>query len=397
MNRRKALMLSLLSGGLFPSALKAQDRPRRDDPGVFDDVPSRRGSDRFSDVDLGDPPAGLRDRESGEAVVPDQPPANFRDESGHAWRTFDIARYVRTAYTESNPNPEAEIVKWIFRRTGSAIWHGEKIAVLSAGRAQLRAYHNPKVLKQVEEMVERFTDAQANVLSVRVRFVSAQDPRWRYAVFGRLNRVATGPHGQQVWSISREDASLVYTQLTVYPSFKLLANETVRLVNGQTLTVDTREEARYFSGTQRESAVGQGYQPSVQNLKEGVLLRLSPLLNFEGDLLDAAIDLEATTVRRLYRTKILTRRELGSNEVAIDVPEVTETRLNQVVDRWEVGQTLLISAGIAPGILQSKNGILRLPFTTPNDTELLVFIDVEPAREAPRAARSRDDVDDRRE
>lgn len=396
MNRRKALLLSLLSGGLFPSALKAQDRPRQD-PGVFDDVPTRRGSERFP-VDLEEPARGPRDAEAGAPPAQESPPANFRDQAGHAWRSFDIARYVGLAYSESNPNPENEIVKWIFRRTGSAIWHGEKIAVLSAGRAQLRAYHNPTVLKQVEQMVERFIDAETHVLTVRVRFMAAQDPRWRYSIFGRLNRVATGPHGQQVWSISREDANLVHTQLLVYPSFKPLADQTVKLVNGQTLTVDTREDLQYFAGAQRESAVGQGFQPSVNTLKEGVVLRFSPLLNFEGDLLDAAVDLEATTVRRLYRTRILTRRELGPNEMAIDVPEVMQTRLNQVVDRWQVGQTLLISAGIAPGILQSKNGILRLPFTTPNDTELLVFIDVEPAREAaPRSARTRGEFEDRRE
>jgi hypothetical protein len=44
---------------------------------------------------------------------------------------------------------------------------------------------------------------------------------------------------------------------------------------------------------------------------------------------------------------------------------------------------LLISGGITPGILQSKTGFLnlRVPGTVPTDTELLVFIDVEPIRD----------------
>ena len=42
---------------------------------------------------------------------------------------------------------------------------------------------------------------------------------------------------------------------------------------------------------QREGAVGLGYQPKAEQLEEGVTLRLSPLLTFEGDALDAAIEL----------------------------------------------------------------------------------------------------------
>ena len=42
---------------------------------------------------------------------------------------------------------------------------------------------------------------------------------------------------------------------------------------------------------------------------------------------------------------------------------------------WPLDQTLLISAGIQPGILQDKNGFLnlRIPGTVPTSTELLVF------------------------
>ena len=55
------------------------------------------------------------------------------------------------------------------------------------------------------------------------------------------------------------------------------------------------------------------------------------------------------------------------SELFIDVPEVTETRLNQMVKDWPLGQTLLVSGGIQPGILQDKNGFLslRIPGTVP--------------------------------
>jgi hypothetical protein len=177
--------------------------------------------------------------------------------------------------------------------------------------------------------------------------------------------------------------------MMLYQGFKLLADKTVRMMNGQTMTMETADVLDYVAGTQNEGAAGLGPQPRADQIKEGVTLRFSPLLTYDGDALDAAIDLRSTTIRRLIRTKVMARREIGPADVAIDVPEATETRLNQTVDNWQLGQTLMISAGIAPGILQEKAGFLnlRVPGTVPTDTELLVFLDVEPVRDAARPAR----------
>ncbi len=84
-------------------------------------------------------------------------------------------------------------------------------------------------------------------------------------------------------------------------------------------------------------------------------------------------------------------REIGPSEISLDVPEVSETRLNQTVKSWPLGQSLLISAGIQPGILQDKNGFLnlRIPGTVPTSTELLVFIEIEPGAGPARADRGR--------
>ena len=63
---------------------------------------------------------------------------------------------------------------------------------------------------------------------------------------------------------------------------------------------------------QRESAVGLGYQPKAEQLEEGVTLRLSPLLTFDGDALDAAIELTANTVKNFHRTRVIAPREIGA-------------------------------------------------------------------------------------
>src|SRR5205085_879956 len=153
----------------------------------------------------------------------------------------------------------------------SAPWHGDKIAVLCANRAQLRAYHNPKILRQVAEMVERFVDATADILSVRVRFVAAADTRWRYFVNRALDPLRSGPQGQQIWALKVEDAAMVLTQMQVYNGFRLLADQKLKMVNGQTLSVETTEKRNYRAGLQRESAVCLGFQPAIKELKEGVV------------------------------------------------------------------------------------------------------------------------------
>jgi hypothetical protein len=77
--------------------------------------------------------------------------------------------------------------------------------------------------------------------------------------------------------------------------------------------------------------------------------------------------------------------------MTIDVPEVSETRMNQTLAGCKLGETLVVAAGIQPGVLLSKGGFmnLRLPGTTPSKTEFLVFLDIETVgAPPPRTARS---------
>ena len=95
------------------------------------------------------------------------------------------------------------------------------------------------MLDQVDEVVERFIDAYADVLKVRVRFVAADSPKWRYAIFSRLNPLGSGPQGQQIWSVKAEDAAMVIAQIGINQGGKPLTDQTVQVVNGQKITVET--------------------------------------------------------------------------------------------------------------------------------------------------------------
>ena len=375
MNRRTALLLSML-GGFGPTSLWAQTAGRKS---------SKTREKTFSPV------SGRDDEPDDPAASNDEVPAAIPPEPGFQWRRYPIAKYTRAASNQSNP--QKAIVDWIFKRTGLAEWHGDKVAVLSASRNELRDYNSADVLKQVDEVVERFTNAVEDVLSIHVQFIAAVDTRWRYSVFNRLTFVGSGPQGQQIWTMRVDDAALVLSQMQVQQGFRKLADQRVEMVNGQTLTIKTAEPRSFASGLQRDGGAGAGFQSKADKIEESVILKLSPLLNFEGDATDAMIDLTVNTVRSFHRTRVITPRDQGPGEMAIDVPEATQTRLEQTVKNWRLGQTLVISAGIHPGVLSSKGGWFNLPIpgTYPTGTEVLVFLEAETVGRSKSAARADDE------
>ena len=390
MKRRSLFALPLLA---FPARLFGQDpTPRRASTKTAknrktsddDEVPTNTRKSRSKADD--EPADGGPD-----SAVPDATPSNiFNNQPGYQWKNFPIGDY--TALDPNGSSPQTAIIDWIFRRTTPAPWHGEKIAFLCASRTQLRAYNTKNYIKYVEETVSRFTDADADILSVRVRFIAAADSRWRNVVHQRLTPVLSGPQGQQCWFCSVADAESVIGQMQIWQGFKLLGNTSVEVLNGQTVKFEQTEARGFTGGVQRESAVGLGFQPKVEKLMEGVVLKFSPLLTWEGDSLEAAIELSTNLVRKLHPVKVIVPREVGPAEMTLDVPEVSETRLNQPIKNWPLGQVLIISAGIQPGILMDKGGFLnmKIPGTVPTGTELLVVINVETVKEKERKSRDRD-------
>ncbi len=136
MNRRTALMLSMFLGGLVPGTLWAQQSRSK-----------RASSSRDRTLE----PASKVGDDPDSIAVGDDPPAPFASEPGFQWKSYDIAKYCRVDSKQTNP--QKAIIDWIFKRTGINEWHGDKVAVLSASRTQLRAYNSPDVLKQVNEIV----------------------------------------------------------------------------------------------------------------------------------------------------------------------------------------------------------------------------------------------------
>ncbi len=374
MNRRTAIISSMLLGGWLPASLRGQESPSR--------RPRLAARDRSN--------ATPRAEEDAEAESPDASlPAGLRGAPGFVLKRIPIGKY--TNIPANVQPPEKAIIDWILLRTGTAAWHGDRVTVLSADHKYLTAYNTPEIIRQVEQISERFVNATTDTLRIQVQFIAAVDPRWRYSVYPRLTYVGGGPQGQQIWTMVSRDAALVLTQMQIQQGFRQLAKEGVDMVNGQTLSIKTREPRTFVGGLAPDPGGGVTFQPRSERLEEGITLKLSPLLAFEGDAVDAKIDLTVNMVRTLHRTKVIAPRgEVGPVETSIDVPDSTQTHLEQTVRNWRLGQSLIISCGIHPGILDKKGGPfnLGLPGMGPSATEVLVFLDIE-AVERPRTARSR--------
>ena len=263
MNRRMALFSTLLMGGLVPASLRAQQGTNRrastkDRGPALEPAKGRRTSS-----------GELAEKEpADEAAGDNDPPPNLPGEPGQSWKRYDISHYTGLAQNQSTP--QTAIVEWIFRRTGTSPWHSDKIAVLSASRSQIRAFHDAATLKMVDEVVERFTNAVNDILSIRVRVVAAVDPRWRYAVYSRLTPVGSGPQGQQIWTLKMDDAAFVLAQMQLHQGFKLLVNQKYEMINGQTLKVETTIARSFAGGMQRDSAAGLGYSAQGRTARRRV-------------------------------------------------------------------------------------------------------------------------------
>ena len=378
MKRRSLLIVPWLA---IPARLFAQEPASRSrtarNRATLDDGPKSPSARRVKATSDQEEEVSSGRRATPAAESSEPLPSETIDQPGFVWKTFSIARY--TALDSNQTSPQTAIVDWIFRRTSTAPWHGEKLAVLSASRTQIRAYNSPNVIEQVSEVVERFTDAVEDVLAIRVRFAAATDSRWRYVVHQRLTPVGSGPQGQQIWQTTVADAEMALAQMQSWQGFRLLEDQRHEMINGLTLLLSHTDKRAYSGSLQRENSVGVGFQPKTEKLEEGIVLRFSPLLGYDGDTLDAAIDLSTNVVRKLHATRVLAAGQVGSGELTIDVPEVSETRLNVPVKNWPIGQALVISAGIQPGILQDKGGLfnMRIPGTVPTGTETIVIINVE--------------------
>jgi hypothetical protein len=295
--------------------------------------------------------------------VSDDGPQSLPNSHGQVWREYDIRGITLHSGAGSVPGtrPEQAVVDWILRETGTDVWFGEPLGLLSANSQTLRVYHTPEIQTQVADIIDRFTQSDAGKQAFSVRLVTLASPNWRAKALPRLVPVNVQSPGVEAWLMSREDAAMVFEQIRKRIDFRAYSSPNQLIQNGQTHLIERRRPMSYIKGMRAGATSTGGYQMELGQVNEGFSLSVSPLLSQDGAMIDAVIKLETTQIEKMSSMALPTPTIANPRQTSqIQVPQTSSWRLHERF-RWPSNQVLLISCGMiaAPG--PQRNGMLGLP------------------------------------
>jgi len=307
-------------------------------------------------------------------------------DGGQVFREYDISPY--TLRVTATNRPEQALVDWILRETGYEAWHGEPLAILSAGQRTLRVYHTPQVQAVVSDIVDRFVSSQAESHSFGLNVVSVGNPNWRARAVRLLQPVSVESSGIQAWLLQKEDAALLRNELAKRSDFREHSAPHLIVNNGQSTNVTSAQPRRYVKQVIQRGGAWPGYEPDYGQIDEGFSLELSPLLSLDGRTIDAVLKCNIDQVEKLIAVMVETPTAASPRQQSkVEVPQTSQVRLHERF-RWPINQVLLVSVGVvAPPTAEEQNGFLRnipLPSLGPSRADLLVFVESRgPAASAP--------------
>ena len=303
------------------------------------------------------------------------------NDHGQVWRQYDISLVAspRATGNLNDAKPEQAVIDWILRETGTDIWFGEPLGLLSANERTLRVYHTPEVQAQVAEIVERFTQPDAAKQAFGVRLVTMTSPNWRAKAMPRMVPVSVQSPGVEAWLLSREDAAVVYEQIRKRTDFREHSSPNLLIQNGQTHLIERRRPMAYVRGMRAVPNAPGGYQMELGQVDQGYSLALSPLLSQDRTTIDAVIKLETTQIEKLTSMALPTPTVANPRQTSrIQVPQTSSWRLHERF-LWPADQVLLISCGVIADPGPQRPGMLGLPPITgkPPRADALLFVEAK--------------------
>ena len=295
---------------------------------------------------------------------------------GQQWRQYDITPY--TSRVTTTERPEQAILDWILRETGTDAWFSEEVALLSANRERLIAYHTPEKIKLVGEIVDRFVSSQAESHMFGLQLVTIASPNWRSRALPLMRSVSVQSPGVDAWLLSKENAAVLIGQLRKRSDFREHNSPNLMIQNGQSQTLARLTPRNYARSLRLRDGVLTGYEMEMGQIQEGYSLQISPLLSMDNTMVDVVIKCHIDQVEKLVPVPIeipggLTPRQT----VRVHVPQVVSWRLHERF-RWPTDQVLLLSCGvIATPSNDRPASALGLPkfLANPNRADALLFIE----------------------
>lgn len=300
-------------------------------------------------------------------------------EAGQIWQEYDLSNYTLRVTTTARP--EQAVVDWILRETGYEMWHSQPLGILSATPRKLRVYHTPEVQNVINKIVKRFTGPASESRSFSLRAVTVHQPNWRVKAQAVLNPVQTQTPGIQAWVLRREDASLLTSELRRRSDFREHSSPHLTVPNGQSTVVSNRTPRSYIRNVAYQTGAWTGYRQDSGQIDEGFSFEFSPLLDFDGQMIDAVIKCSITKIDKMLPVAInLPATAASSGAAKVEVPQLSQFRLHERF-RWPTEQVLLIDMGMVAipntGSTQLIPGIPLLSYGS-DRVNLLVFIESRP-------------------
>jgi hypothetical protein len=300
--------------------------------------------------------------------------ASLPNDGGQVWREYDLTPYTSKLTTVEKP--QQAIIDWVLRDTGTDIWFGSPLGILSADKNTLRVYHTPQVQESVKGIYDRFmaTSAAANRLSIRVATVS--NPNWRSRAVALLKPIDVQSTGVDAWLATRDNAALLASELRKRADYRERAARIVDIPNGQTYPLGLTQQRQFIRSIRPKADGTAGYEAETANVSEGYSLEISPLASVDGKSLDAIVKCNIDQIEKLIDVPVDIPMPLGqSQRMSIQVPQIVSWRLHERF-RWPSDHVLILSCGVVATPTAEKAAMPLLgPLVASNRADALLIIE----------------------
>lgn len=303
----------------------------------------------------------------GDGVLP-------RD-NNQKWREYDIRPY--TSRVTTTEHPEQAVIDWILRETGTEVWFTEPFGILNAGKDTLRVYHTDEMHAVVRDVVDRLVSSQAESHAFGLRLVTVGSPNWRAKAIPLMRGVTVQSPGVDAWLLSKENATILISELRKRVDFREHNSPNLMIHNGQSQTISAMHPKNYTRSVRLRENAFPAYDLEMGQIQEGYSLQISPLLALDERSVDAVLKCQIDQVEKLIPVNIdVPTTSTARQTVQVQVPQLVSWRLHERF-RWPTDQVLLLSCGVVatPTTDRSPFGLSMLMGAETGRADALLFIE----------------------